>query len=62
VYVLVKTLEYNGGMWNLAQRYMAAPDTRQAVRGARLSAALYLVWPLGHGLLGRQRDLLGDHP
>ncbi|MDT7606557.1 MAG: hypothetical protein QOG96_1060 [Pseudonocardiales bacterium] len=46
VYVLVKTLEYNGGMWNLAQRYMAAPDTRQAVRGARLSAALYLVWPL----------------
>jgi Na+/proline symporter len=25
---------------------MAAPDTRQAVRGARLSAALYLVWPL----------------
>ena len=46
VYVLVKTLEYNGGMWNLAQRYMAAPGTHAARRGARLSAALYLVWPL----------------
>ncbi|RSN07875.1 Na+:solute symporter [Streptomyces sp. WAC 05977] len=46
VYVLVKTLEYNGGMWNLAQRYMAAPDTHAARRGARLSSILYLVWPL----------------
>lgn len=46
VYVLVKTLEYNGGMWNLAQRYMAAPGTSEAIRGARLSSALYLLWPL----------------
>jgi Na+/proline symporter len=46
VYVLVKTLEYNGGMWNLAQRYMAAPTTQEAKRGARLSSALYLLWPL----------------
>ncbi|MEU6735702.1 sodium:solute symporter family protein [Streptomyces physcomitrii] len=46
VYVLVKTLEYNGGMWNLAQRYMAAPDTRAARRGAALSSLLYLLWPL----------------
>ncbi|MDS0135594.1 MULTISPECIES: sodium:solute symporter family protein [unclassified Amycolatopsis] len=46
VYVLVKTLEYNGGMWNLAQRYMAAPNTHEAKRGARLSSALYLLWPL----------------
>ncbi|KAF4406231.1 MULTISPECIES: sodium:solute symporter family protein [Streptomyces] len=46
VYILVKTLEYNGGMWNLAQRYMAAPDTHAARRGAILSATLYLVWPL----------------
>ncbi|MEW9519133.1 sodium:solute symporter family protein [Streptomyces tubercidicus] len=46
VYVLVKTLEYNGGMWNLAQRYMAAPNTREARRSARLSCALYLLWPL----------------
>ncbi|ANY08336.1 sodium:solute symporter family protein [Pseudonocardia sp. HH130630-07] len=46
VYVLVKTLEYNGGMWNLAHRYMAAPSTREAKRGALLSAGLYMVWPL----------------
>ncbi|MFD9893046.1 sodium:solute symporter family protein [Amycolatopsis sp. NPDC059027] len=46
VYVLVKTFEYNGGMWNLAQRYMAAPNTHAARRGARLSSALYLIWPL----------------
>ena len=46
VYVLVKTLEYNGGMWNLAQRYMAAPNTQAARRGAGLSSALYLLWPL----------------
>ena len=46
VYILVKTLEYNGGMWNLAQRYMAAPDTHAAKRGAMLSSGLYLVWPL----------------
>ncbi|MFC4944461.1 sodium:solute symporter family protein [Pseudonocardia sp. GCM10023141] len=46
VYVLVKTLEYNGGMWNLAQRYMAAPNAHEARRGARLSSALYLLWPL----------------
>ncbi|WP_431032068.1 sodium:solute symporter family protein [Streptomyces sp. P6-2-1] len=46
VYVLVKTLEYNGGMWNLAQRYMAAPSASEARRGARLSAALYLFWPI----------------
>lgn len=46
VYTLVKTLEYNGGMWNLAQRYMAAPNTHEARRGAALSSALYLVWPL----------------
>lgn len=46
VYVLVKTLEYNGGMWNLAQRYMAAPNSHEARRGAQLSSVLYLVWPL----------------
>ncbi|WP_432093437.1 sodium:solute symporter family protein [Streptomyces sp. bgisy100] len=46
VYVLVKTLEYNGGMWNLAQRYMAAPSTQEARRGAVLSSLLYLFWPM----------------
>jgi Na+/proline symporter len=46
VYLLVKTLEYNGGMWNLAQRYIATPDAHQARRTALLSSALYLLWPL----------------
>ncbi|WP_263247522.1 sodium:solute symporter family transporter [Saccharopolyspora rosea] len=46
VYVLVKTFEYNGGMWNLAQRYLATPDSAQARRTALLSSALYLLWPL----------------
>ena len=46
VYLLVKTLEYNGGMWNLAQRYIATPNARQARRTALLSSALFLLWPL----------------
>jgi len=45
-YILIKTLEYNGGMWNLAQRYMAAPSGTQARKSAMLSSALYLIWPL----------------
>ncbi|GAA1268351.1 sodium:solute symporter family protein [Saccharothrix xinjiangensis] len=43
---LIKTLEYNGGMWNLAQRYMAAPSGAAAKRSALLSSLLWLVWPL----------------
>ncbi|MBB5806620.1 Na+/proline symporter [Saccharothrix ecbatanensis] len=43
---LIKTLEYNGGMWNLAQRYMAAPSGAAARRSALLSSALWLLWPL----------------
>jgi Na+/proline symporter len=43
---LIKTLEYNGGMWNLAQRYMAAPSGSEARRSAMLSSVLWLVWPL----------------
>lgn len=45
-FLLVKTFEYNGGMWNLAQRYMAAPSGSAARRSALLSSALWLVWPL----------------
>ncbi|MFJ8094872.1 sodium:solute symporter family protein [Streptomyces griseofuscus] len=44
-YVVVKLFEYNGGMWNLAQRYMATDSAPAAKRSALLSAALYLVWP-----------------
>lgn len=45
-FLLVKTFEYNGGMWNLAQRYMAAPSGSRAKRSALLSSALWLLWPL----------------
>ncbi|MEO3810054.1 sodium:solute symporter family protein [Sphaerisporangium sp. B11E5] len=45
-FLLIKTFEYNGGMWNLAQRYMGAPSGSQAKRAALLSSALWLVWPL----------------
>ncbi|UUS31592.1 MULTISPECIES: sodium:solute symporter family protein [Streptomyces] len=45
-YLFIKTFEYNGGMWNQAQRYMATPSAREATRSAWLSAALWLVWPL----------------
>ncbi|MDR6290699.1 SSS family solute:Na+ symporter [Inquilinus ginsengisoli] len=46
VYLLINTLSYNGGTWNLAQRFIAAPSGRDARKAALLSAALYLVWPL----------------
>ncbi|MGW0574946.1 sodium:solute symporter family protein [Streptomyces sp. NPDC002920] len=45
VYVIVKIFEYNGGMWNLAQRYMATDSPRSARRSAGLSAVLYVIWP-----------------
>ncbi|MCX5316069.1 sodium:solute symporter family protein [Streptomyces sp. NBC_00154] len=44
-YIVIKLFEYNGGMWNLAQRYMATENARGARRSALLSAALYLIWP-----------------
>ncbi len=46
VYLLVNILSYNGGTWNLAQRFIAAPDARAARKAALLSSALYYVWPL----------------
>jgi SSS family solute:Na+ symporter len=46
VYVLVDTVSYNGGTWNLAQRFIAAGDGIKARRAALLSGGLYLVWPL----------------
>ncbi|WP_328465038.1 sodium:solute symporter family protein [Streptomyces sp. NBC_00448] len=45
-YLFIKTFEYNGGMWNQAQRYMATPSAREASRSAALSSALWFVWPL----------------
>lgn len=46
VYLLINTLSYNGGTWNLAQRFIAAPTGSSARRAALFSAGLYLVWPL----------------
>jgi Na+/proline symporter len=45
-YLFIKTFEYNGGMWNQAQRYMATDSAASAKRSARLSAALWFIWPL----------------
>lgn len=45
-YLLISTLSYNGGTWNLAQRYIAVRDGSDARRSAFLSAGLYLFWPL----------------
>ena len=45
-FLFIKLFEYNGGMLNQAQRYMATGSPREAERSARLSAALWLVWPV----------------
>ena len=45
-FLLINTLSYNGGTWNLAQRFIAAPTGNDARKAALLSASLYLVWPL----------------
>src|SRR5678816_2566648 len=46
VYSLIAFLSYNGGTWNLAQRYIASPSGPDARKAAILSSALYLFWPL----------------
>ena len=46
VYLLINILSYNGGTWNLAQRFIAAPTATAARKAALLSASLYLIWPL----------------
>ncbi|WP_105971955.1 sodium:solute symporter family protein [Streptomyces geranii] len=45
-FLFIKLFEYNGGMLNQAQRYMATASPKEAERSARLSAILWLVWPL----------------
>jgi len=46
LYSLIAFLSYNGGTWNLAQRYIASPTGSDARKAAILSSALYLFWPL----------------
>ncbi|GIP36902.1 sodium-coupled permease [Paenibacillus sp. J31TS4] len=45
-YLLIDFLSYNGGTWNLAQRYIASPNGKDARKAAILSGVLFLVWPL----------------
>jgi SSS family solute:Na+ symporter len=45
-YLGIAFLSYNGGTWNLAQRYIASPSGSDARKAALLSSALYLCWPL----------------
>jgi len=45
-YAIISTISYNGGTWNLAQRFIAAPTGSAARRSILLSGSLYLVWPL----------------
>ena len=45
-FLIVASLSYNGGTWNLAARYIGAPSAQSARKTAMLSGMLYLVWPL----------------
>ncbi|MBH8607512.1 sodium:solute symporter family protein [Thermoactinomyces sp. CICC 10521] len=45
-FLLIDFFSYNGGTWNLAQRYIAAPSGSEARKAALLSGFLYLFWPL----------------
>lgn len=45
-YIVIATLSYNGGTWNLAMRMISAADGKQAQRSILLSALLYVLWPL----------------
>lgn len=45
-FLIVASLSYNGGTWNLAARYIGAPSARSARKTAMLSGTLYLLWPL----------------
>ncbi len=45
-FLAVVFLSYNGGTWNLAARYIAAPSAHSAKKSALLSAGLYAFWPL----------------
>jgi SSS family solute:Na+ symporter len=46
VFLFLNFLSYNGGTWNLATRFISQPSERSVRKSARLSALLYLVWPL----------------
>jgi SSS family solute:Na+ symporter len=45
-FLFLNFLSYNGGTWNLATRFISQPSPESVRKSARLSAMLYLVWPL----------------
>jgi len=45
-YIFISFFSYNGGTWNLAQRYIASPTGKEAKKSALFSGALYLIFPL----------------
>ncbi len=45
-FLILNFLSYNGGTWNLASRFISQPSEKSVRKSARLSAILYLVWPL----------------
>ena len=45
-YVVITTLSYNGGTWNLAMRMISTANGREARRSMMFSGVLYLLWPL----------------
>lgn len=46
VFLVLNFLSYNGGTWNLATRFISQPSPESVRKSARLSAMLYLLWPL----------------
>lgn len=45
-FLVLNFLSYNGGTWNLATRFIAQSSPESVRKSARLSALLYLFWPL----------------
>ena len=45
-FLILNFLSYNGGTWNLATRFISQPSPESVKKSARLSAMLYLLWPL----------------
>ena len=45
-YLVIIFLSYNGGTWNLAQRFISTTDDAGARKSAIFSGLLYLIWPL----------------
>ncbi len=45
-FLVLNFLSYNGGTWNLATRFISQPSPESVRKSARLSALLYLLWPL----------------